>query len=182
MYNNVHNILLAMNDERLKNNGKAIFYLGIFSLSHTRFFCFFFLIAFFSISVELRSWGLRVRGWGWGPAGFSIAGPRGKVRGGRPAQRRLRAPGRRGRRRGRRRAGGGGGRLGQAGAGATTAMWRRRREGQAEEPRAREGLAGAPRLGKQGGGGGAGAEEGGGRRLKMNSARKIHHRQIFIRW
>ena len=66
--------------------------------------------------------------------------------------------------------------------------WRRRREGQAEEQRAREGLAGAPRrqlrprLGKQGGGGGAGAEEGGGRRLKMNSARKIHHRHIFIRW
>jgi len=73
----------------------------------------------------------------------------------------------------RRRPGGRGGRLGQAGAGATTAMWRRRRrrrrrEGQAEEPRVREGL--------------AGAEEGGGRRLKMNSARKIHHRQIFIRW
>ena len=71
--------------------------------------------------------------------------------------------------------------MGQAGAGATTAMWRRR-EGQAEESWGSGEALPRPRLGKQGGGGGAGAEEGGGRRLKMNSARKIHHRQIFIRW
>ena len=145
---------------------------------------------FFSISGKI-SGEVRFRGWGWGSGfGFGLwRSPWPDLEG---------RPGVAGR------PGGGGGReavrpaavpppagrwrrpVGPGRGGATTAMWRRRRrrrrEGQAEEPRAREGLAGAPRLGKQGGGGGASAEEGGGRRVKMNSARKIHHRQIFIRW
>ena len=117
--------------------------------------------------------GFRV--WVWAPA-ISMAGLRRKAGGGRPARRWWQA-----------RDGEAGG-SGTAGRAVEEAGWarpgrgRRRREGQAEEPRAREGLTGAPRLGKQGGGGGVGAEEGGGRRLKMNSARKIHHRQMFIRW
>ena len=93
----------------LSGPGKAILYPSILESFHTQIFVSPLLLPSYPSLVTSPA-RFRVQGWGWDPAGSSIAGPRGKVGGGKPARRRLRA-------RGGEAGGGGGGRLGKGGRG-----------------------------------------------------------------